>query len=350
MPTLTPALVTRSSGEAFERDTIERRDLGAHDVLIDIAYAGICHSDIHQAREEWGGAIFPMVPGHEIAGVVREVGAAVTKHAVGDRVGIGCFVDSCRECENCLAGEEQFCLKGNVATYNGRQYDGTPTYGGYSTQIVADENYVLRIPESIPLDVAAPLLCAGITTYSPLRHWGAGPGKRVAVIGMGGLGHMAVQIAHAMGAHVTVLSRTLAKEAEGRELGADDYHATEDPAVLRSLRGTFDLIINTVGADIDVDRYLSTLRLDGALVFVGLPENRQSFRVFSLTGARRSLAGSNIGGIRETQEMLDFCAEQGIASIIETISADEVTAAYDRVVAGDVRYRFVIDTATIPAS
>jgi len=289
-----------------------------------------------------------MVPGHEIAGVVREIGSDVTKHTVGDRVGIGCFVDSCRECENCLAGEEQFCLKGNVATYNGRQYDGTPTYGGYSTQIVADENYVLRIPDGIPLDTAAPLLCAGITTYSPLRHWGAGPGKRVAVIGMGGLGHMAVQIAHAMGAHVTVLSRTLAKQEEGLALGADEYFATENPDALKSLRGRFDLIINTVSADVPVDRYLSTLRLDGALVFVGLPENPQQFRVFSLTGARRSLAGSNIGGIRETQEMLDFCAEHGIASVIETIGADDVTAAYDRVVRGDVRYRFVIDTATIP--
>ena len=350
MPITTPALLVHTAGQSFERGTVERRDVGPHDVLIDIAYAGICHSDIHQAREEWGRAIFPMVPGHEIAGIVREVGADVTKHAVGDRVGIGCFVDSCRECENCLAGEEQFCLKGNVATYNGRQYDGSETYGGYSTQIVADENYVLRIPAGIPLDAAAPLLCAGITTYSPLRHWGAGPGKRVAVIGMGGLGHMAVQIAHAMGAHVTVLSRTPAKQDEGLALGADEYFATEDPGALKALRGRFDLIINTVSADIPVDRYLATLRLDGALVFVGLPENPQQFRVFSLTGARRSLAGSNIGGIRETQEMLDFCAEHRIASVIETIGADDVTAAYDRVVRGDVRYRFVIDTATIPAA
>jgi alcohol dehydrogenase (NADP+) len=349
MPITTPALLVHTAGQAFERGAVQRRDVGPNDVLIDIAYAGICHSDIHQAREEWGRAIFPMVPGHEIAGIVTEIGADVTKHAVGDRVGIGCFVDSCRECENCLAGEEQFCLKGNVATYNGRQYDGSETYGGYSTRIVADENYVLHIPDGIPLDTAAPLLCAGITTYSPLRHWGAGPGKRVAVIGMGGLGHMAVQIAHAMGAHVTVLSRTLAKKDEGLALGADEYFATEDPDALKALRNRFDLIINTVSADIPVDRYLATLRLDGALVFVGLPENPQQFRVFSLTGARRSLAGSNIGGIRETQEMLDFCAEHGIASVIETITADEVTDAYDRVVRGDVRYRFVIDTATIPA-
>lgn len=354
MPSTTPALLVPTPGQAFERGTIERREVGPHDVRLDIAFAGICHSDIHQAREEWGAGIFPMVPGHEIAGIVTEVGSEVTRHAVGDRVGIGCFVDSCRECENCLAGEEQFCLKGNVATYNGRQYDGTPTYGGYSTEIVADENYVLRIPDGIALDVAAPLLCAGITTYSPLRHWGAGPGKRVAVIGMGGLGHMAVQIAHAMGAHVTVLSRTLAKKEEGLALGADDYVATDpegtgDAGALKELRGRFDLIINTVSADIPVDRYLQTLRLNGALVFVGLPEKPQTFRVFSLVGGRRSLAGSNIGGIRETQEMLDFCAEHGIASVIETIGADEVTEAYDRVVRGDVRYRFVIDTATIPA-
>ncbi|GAA3215934.1 NAD(P)-dependent alcohol dehydrogenase [Microbacterium terregens] len=356
MSITTPALLVPTTGSAFERGTVQRRDVGPHDVLIDIAFTGICHSDIHQAREEWGSAIFPMVPGHEIAGIVREVGDAVTRHAVGDRVGIGCFVDSCRECENCLAGEEQFCLRGNVATYNGRYYpgprplDGTPTYGGYSTQIVADENYVLHIPDAIPLDTAAPLLCAGITTYSPLRHWGAGPGTRVAVIGLGGLGHMAVQIAHAMGAHVTVLSRSLAKQDEGRALGADEYYATEDPEALTSLRGRFDLIINTVSAEIPVDRFLATLRLNGALVFVGLPETPQQFRVFSLTGARRSIAGSNIGGIRETQEMLDFCAEHGIASVIETISADEVTAAYERVVRGEVRYRFVIDTATIAAS
>ncbi|MGA1827818.1 NAD(P)-dependent alcohol dehydrogenase [Microbacterium sp.] len=348
MPITTPALVVNSAAQAFERGSVQRRDVGAHDVLIDIAYAGICHSDIHQVREELGRSMFPMVPGHEIAGVVREVGAEVTKHAVGDRVGVGCFVDSCRECENCLAGEEQFCLKGSVSTYNGLQYDGSPTYGGYSTDIVVDENYVLRIPDSIPLDTAAPLLCAGITTYSPLRHWNAGPGKHVAVIGMGGLGHMAVQIAHAMGAHVTVLSRTLAKQDDGLALGADEYFAIESPDALKALRKRFDLIINTVSADIPVDRYLSTLRLDGALVFVGLPQNPLQLRVFSLVGARRSIAGSSIGGIRETQEMLDFCAAHGIGAVIETISADEVTAAYDRVVSGDVRFRFVIDTATIP--
>jgi uncharacterized zinc-type alcohol dehydrogenase-like protein len=344
-----PALLTPASGAAFERGTVERRDVGPRDVVIDIAYAGICHSDIHQARQEWGTAIFPMVPGHEIAGTVSAVGAEVERYAVGDRVGVGCFVDSCRECEYCLAGEEQFCLKGNVPTYNGRSYDGEPTYGGYSTQTVVDERYVLRIPEGIPLDAAAPLLCAGITTYSPLRHHGAGPGKRVAVIGLGGLGHMAVKIAAAMGAEVTVLSRTRSKEEDALAFGADHYVATGERGALRALRNTFDLIINTVSADLDLDAYLRTLRVDGSLVYVGAPSERQSFAVFSLIGGRRSVAGSNIGGIRETQEMLDFCGEHGIVSTIETIGADDVTAAYDRVVEGGVRYRYVIDVATIPA-
>lgn len=349
MPTTVPALLADSAGAAFHRGTVERRDLGPRDVAIDIAYAGICHSDIHQVREEWGGAIFPMVPGHEIAGVVSAVGAEVEQYTVGDRVGVGCFVDSCRECEYCLAGEEQFCLKGNVGTYNARGYDGEPTYGGYSTSAVVDERYVLRIPEGIELDVAAPLLCAGITTYSPLKHWGAGPGKKVAVVGLGGLGHMAVQIAHALGAEVTVISRTRSKEEDGRRLGADHYVATSEEGAYKALRNTFDLIINTVSADVDLDRLARTLRVGGSLVYVGAPSERQSFAVFSLIGGRRSVAGSNIGGIRETQEMLDFCGEHGIGAVVETITADEVTEAYDRVVDGKVHYRFVIDTATIPA-
>lgn len=347
MPTTIPALIVPSAGAAFERSTIERRDIREYDVRIDIAFAGICHSDIHQARAEWGRAIFPMVPGHEIAGIVTEVGSAVTKHTVGDRVGIGCFVDSCRECDNCLAGEEQFCQKGMVATYNGREYSGEDTHGGYSTEIVADENYVLSIPEGIALDEAAPLLCAGITTYSPLKHWGAGPGTKVAIVGMGGLGHMGVKIAHALGAEVTVLSQTLSKKDDGLALGADDYFATSDPETFRANRGRFDLIINTVSADLDIDRYLSLLALNGSMVFVGLPEKPQTFGVFSLVGERRSLAGSNIGGIRETQEMLDFCAAHGLGAEVEVIGADEVDAAYERVVKSDVRYRFVIDAATI---
>ena len=350
MTSTVPALVTPSASAPFEASTIEVRDVGEHDVQIDVAYAGICHSDIHQVREEWGPAIFPMVPGHEIAGIVSAVGTGVTRYSVGDRVGVGCFVDSCRECENCLAGEEQFCLKGNVATYNGRQYSGEPTYGGYSQRVVVDENYVLRIPEGLALDAAAPLLCAGITTYSPLKHWGAGPGTRVAIVGMGGLGHMGVQIAHALGAHVTVLSQTLSKRDDGLRLGADEYYATSDPETFPALRGSLDLIINTVSADIDVDAYLSTLRRNGSLVYVGLPEDAQTFRAGSVIGGRRSIAGSNIGGIRETQEMLDFCAEHGIAAEIELLDASQVNEAYDRVVRSDVRYRFVIDTATIPAA
>jgi uncharacterized zinc-type alcohol dehydrogenase-like protein len=348
MNTRVAALVVRSAGAAFERSTIELRPAGSHDVTIDVAFAGICHSDIHQVREEWGEAIFPMVPGHEVAGIVSAVGSLVTKFKVGDRVGVGCFIDSCRECENCIAGEEQFCLKGNVPTYNGRSYTGKPTYGGYSQRMVVDENYILRIPDAIPLDAAAPLLCAGITTYSPLRRWGAGPGRRVAVIGLGGLGHLAVMIAHALGAEVTVISRTLTKRNGALQLGADHYFASSDPATFETLRNTFDLIINTVSADIDVNAYLATLRIGGAMVFVGLPESPQSFAVGSLVDRRRTIAGSNIGGIRETQEMLEFCAEHGLGSHIEVIPAAEVTEAYDRVVKSDVRYRFVIDTASIP--
>lgn len=345
-----PALVVPSAGAAFEKKTISRQDVGEHDILIDIAYAGICHSDIHQAREEWGKAIFPMVPGHEVAGIVSQVGSGVTKFAVGDRVGVGCFVDSCRECEFCLSGDDHLCSKGTVATYNGRYPDGEPTYGGYSTQMVVDENYALRIPENIPLDQAAPLLCAGITTYSPLKAWGAGPGVRVAVVGMGGLGHMAVKIAHALGADVTVLSQTLSKREDGLALGANAYFATSDPETFKQNRNAFDLIINTVSADHDVNAFLSLLAPRGAMVYVGLPENPQSLRINALIGGARRLAGSNIGSIKETQEMLDFCGEHGIGATIELIDADQVDEAYNRVVGSDVRYRFVIDTATIPAS
>ncbi|MEU6590273.1 NAD(P)-dependent alcohol dehydrogenase [Streptomyces sp. NPDC046881] len=331
----------------LERTTIERRAVGEFDVLIDIKFAGICHSDIHQAREGWGEAIFPMVPGHEIAGVVSEVGSGVTKFQVGDRVGVGCMVDSCRECENCLRGEEQYCLKGMVGTYNAVGKDGEPTYGGYSEKIVVDENYVVRIPDGLSLDVAAPLLCAGITTYSPLHHWNAGPGKKVAVVGLGGLGHMAVKIAHAMGAEVTVLSQSLRKKDDGLKLGADHYHATSDPKTFEELAGTFDLIVSTVSAPMDFGALLSLLKVDGALVNVGAPEEPIALNLFSVIGGRKTLAGSMIGGIRETQEMLDFCAEHGIGAEIELISAAEVNEAYERVLASDVRYRFVIDTATI---
>jgi uncharacterized zinc-type alcohol dehydrogenase-like protein len=327
--------------------TIERRDLGAHDVLIDIKYAGICHSDIHTVRGDWGPQQYPLVPGHEIAGVVTEVGSAVTKHRVGDRVGVGCMVNSCKECANCLKGDEQYCLNGMVGTYGAEDRDGTITQGGYSTHVVVTEDFVVRIPEGIDLDVAAPLLCAGITTYSPLRHWGAGPGKKVAVVGLGGLGHMAVKLAHAMGAEVTVLSQSLKKQEDGLRLGADNYFATSDPSTFEQLAGTFDLIINTVSASIDISAYLQLLALEGALVNVGAPAEPLPVNAFALIGGRRSFAGSMIGGIRETQEMLDFCAEHHLGAEIEVIPAEKINDAYERVLASDVRYRFVIDTATL---
>ncbi|WP_018887717.1 NAD(P)-dependent alcohol dehydrogenase [Paenibacillus massiliensis] len=331
----------------FETTTIQRRDLRPDDVLIDIKYSGICHSDIHTAHGDWGAAIFPLVPGHEIAGVVQAVGSAVTKFAVGDRVGVGCYVDSCGECEYCQQDLEQFCTKGVVSTYNSLDYDGQPTHGGYSQKIVVTERFVVRIPDALDLDVASPLLCAGITTYSPLRHWNAGPGKKVAILGMGGLGHMAIQYAHALGAEVTVLSRSTDKKAEALSFGADHYYATSDSETFTTLAGRFDLILNTVSANLDVDAYLSLLRIDGTLVNVGAPSQPDQYHVFSLIMGRRSIAGSLVGGIRETQEMLDFSAEHHIKPQIEVISADQVDEAYERVLRSDVRYRFVIDVATL---
>ena len=341
------AYAAPSATEPLVPATIERRDVGPRDILIEIRYAGICHSDIHTVRGEWGAVAYPLTVGHEIVGVVAEVGAAVTKHALGDRVGVGCMVNSCRECANCLAGEEQYCLNGNVGTYAAVDRDGTITQGGYSTHIVVDEDFVLRVPESIPYEAAAPLLCAGITTYSPLRHWKAGPGSKVAVVGLGGLGHMAVKLAHAMGAEVTVLSQSLSKADDGRRMGADHYFATSDPATFQTLKNSFDLIINTVSAVIDLDAYLRLLALDGTMVNVGAPPEALPLHVFTLFGNRRSFAGSGIGGIRETQEMLDFCAEHGIAPDVELIAADAINEAYARVLASDVRYRFVIDIDTL---
>lgn len=331
----------------FRETEIQRRDLDLHDVLIEIKYAGICHSDIHTAHGEWGPVNYPLVPGHEIAGIVTDIGSEVTKYKVGDRVGVGCMVDSCGKCENCKKGEEQYCLKGNIQTYAGVDKYGEPTQGGYSTHIVVQEDFVLRIPDSIKLDAAAPLLCAGITTYSPLNHWGAGPGKKVAVVGLGGLGHMAVQIAHAMGAEVTVLSQTMKKKDDGLKLGADSYYATSEQETFEKLGGTFDLIINTVSAKINLDAYLGLLNLDGTLINVGAPAEPLSLSVINLIGHRRSFAGSMIGGIRETQEMLDFCAKHNIIPQIEVISADQIDDAYERVLASDVKYRFVIDISTM---
>lgn len=343
----TRVLSAPSAKVPFEKTTIERRELRPDDVLIDIKFSGICHSDIHSAYGEWGGGIFPMVPGHEIAGVVTAVGSKVTKFAVGDRVGVGCFVDSCGECEYCLKGEEQYCTKGVVQTYNYLDYDGNPTYGGYSQKIVVTERFVVRIPNSLELDVASPLLCAGITTYSPLKHWNVGPGKKVAILGVGGLGHLAIQYAHALGAEVTVLSRSMEKKSEALSFGADHYFATSDPETFKALAGRFDLILNTVSANLDVDAYLSLLRVDGTLVNVGAPGKPDQYSVFSLIMGRRSIAGSLVGGIRETQEMLDFSAEHGISPKIEVISADQVDEAYERILRSDVRYRFVIDVSTL---
>lgn len=340
------AILASSPTGQLEQGTIERRDPGEHEVLIAIKFAGICHSDIHTVRGEWGKVNYPIVVGHEIAGVVEQVGSKVTKHKIGDHVGIGCFVDSCRECENCKAGLDNYCLKGNVGTYNAIGRDGLPTAGGYSTHIVAEEDYVLRIPESIPLDEAAPLLCAGITTYSPLAHWKVGEGTKVAIVGMGGLGHMAVKIAHAMGAEVSVLSQSLKKKEDAERLGADHYYATSDETTFKDLRGSFDIILNTVSANLDLRAYLSLLRTDGTFIEVGMPEHPMEVPAGSLVGGRKSLAGSMIGSIGETQEMLDFCAKHGIGAEVEVIDASYVNEAYDRVVGSDVRYRFVIDTST----
>lgn len=341
------AYAAASATEPLTRTTITRRDPGPHDVAIEIAFAGICHSDIHTVKAEWGQPNYPVVPGHEIAGVVTAVGSAVTNYKVGDRVGVGCFVDSCRECSSCLAGLEQYCKRGMTTTYNSVGRDGQPTYGGYSGAIVVDENYVLRIPDSLPPDAAAPLLCAGITLYSPLRHWNAGPDKRIAVIGLGGLGHMGVKLGAAMGAEVTVLSQSLKKMEDGLRLGASHYYATSDPGTFKKLRNSFDLILNTVSANLDLGEYLKLLDVDGTMVELGIPEHPMPVPAFALALMRRSLSGSNIGGIAETQEMLNFCAEHKVTPEIEVIEPDYINEAYERVLASDVRYRFVIDTATL---
>jgi len=346
-PTTAKAVGAPSATAALEPLSIERRAIGPDDVRIDIKFCGICHSDIHFARGEWGEIPYPAVPGHEIAGIVAEVGANVTKYAPGDRVGVGCMVNSCGECENCKAGNEQYCIPGNTQTYGSVDRDGTVTYGGYSDHVVVNQHFVLRIPDGIELDAAAPLLCAGITTYSPLRHWNAGPGKQVAVVGLGGLGHMAVKFAKALGSEVTVLSQSLRKQEDGLRLGADHYYATSDDATFEELAHRFHLIINTVSAPLDIGRLLSLVKTDGALVNVGAPPEPLPVPVFSLLLQRRSFAGSGIGSIAETQEMLDFCAEHGIGAEIEVIGADRVNEAWERVLASDVRYRFVIDNSTL---
>ncbi|MFF7129759.1 MULTISPECIES: NAD(P)-dependent alcohol dehydrogenase [unclassified Streptomyces] len=342
-----PAYAATSATEPLTLTTVERRDLGPHDVLMEIKYVGICHSDIHNARSEWGPASYPMVPGHEIAGVVAEVGSEVTGYAPGDRAGVGCMVNSCRVCELCLRGEEQYCLNGNTLTYGSVDEDGTLTQGGYSTHVVVNDDFVLRLPETLTLDEAAPLLCAGITTYSPLRRWGAGPGKKAAVVGLGGLGHLAVKIGHALGAEVTVLSQSLKKMDDGLRLGAREYFATSDPATFEQLAGAFDLIVNTVSARIDLDAHLGLLKPGGAFINLGAPPEALSLNAFSLVMHGHICAGSLIGGIRETQEMLDFCGAHGIGAEVEIIPAAKINEAFERMLASDVRYRFVIDTSTL---
>lgn len=326
----------------------ERRDVGKNDVQIDIQFCGICHSDIHQVRDEWGGSIYPMVPGHEIVGKVTKVGANVKKLKVGDLAGVGCMVDSCRECASCREGEECYCDKGQIAfTYNGKYKDGTPTYGGYSNNIVVDEAFALKISPKLNLAAVAPLLCAGITTYSPLKHWGVGKGQRIGVVGLGGLGHMALKFGHAFGAHVTQFTTSPGKEADAKRLGADEVIVTRDPENLKKVAGSFDFIIDTVSADHDVNMFLNLLKRNGTMCMVGVPPTPLGVGAFSLLVRRRNLSGSIIGGIRETQEMLDYCAEKNIVSDIEMTPIQKVNEAYERVLRSDVKYRFVIDMATL---
>ena len=338
------ALSARAPLEPF---SFERRSLRADDVAFDIAYAGICHSDIHQAREEWGTALFPMVPGHEIVGTVTEIGKDVTRFKIGDRIGVGVFIDSCRTCDNCKKGMQQYCYQGMTGTYNGYERDKkTIAFGGYSNNFVIQQEYGLRIPASLSLSGVAPLLCAGITLYSPIRHWQVGPGSRVAVMGLGGLGHMGVKFAAALGAEVTVLSHSPAKEADARKMGAQHFVTTNNEDWHEPLRKSFDLVLNTVSADLDLQPYLSTLDTDGTMVIIGLPGKPYAVNAGTLLDGRRSLAGSMIGGIPEIQEMLDFCGEKQIVSDVEIISASEINHAYERTVASDVKYRFVIDAST----
>ncbi len=341
------AYATTSAESPLAPFSFERRSPRDHDVAIDIKFCGICHSDIHQARNEWGNSEYPMVPGHEIVGLVTSVGSKVTKFKPGDKVGVGCFVDSCRKCTECRSGLEQYCQVHLAVTYNGRDLDNVPTMGGYSEKIVVDENYVLRMPDNLPLEACAPLLCAGITLYSPLKHWQAGPGKKVAIIGMGGLGHMGVQIGHALGAEVTVLSQTLKKQADGKRLGAAHYYATSEESTFKKLQNYFDLILNTVSSELDWSKYLGLLNIDGSMVLLGVPAKPVPLGAFPLISARRSLAGSMIGGIRETQEMLDFCSKHKTPALIETIPIQKVNEAYERILKSDVRYRFVIDMSSL---
>jgi uncharacterized zinc-type alcohol dehydrogenase-like protein len=345
IPTNARAMVSATA--PFSTIVIERRDVGDHDVLIDITYAGLCHTDVHHARAEFGHTHYPIVPGHEIAGVVSEVGSKVTTFAVGDHVGVGCLVDSCRECDSCRAGQESYCRRGKVLTYNGVAHDGSITMGGYSERVVVDERFVARIPDSLSLESAAPLLCAGITMFQPLRRWGAGPGRRVAIVGFGGLGHVGVKIAHAMGAHTTVLELTDERRADALRMGADAYVITREPGAIDELKDSFDLMVSTVPVNYDLTAHMDLLAFNGTLVNLGVPEEPLSIDPYTLLTNRRTLAGSMSGGMPETQEMLDFCGAHGIGADVEIVAAGDLDRSYDRLTAGDVRYRFVLDVTTI---
>ena len=343
----TKGYAAKSAGASLENYEFNRRELRPRDVALDIYYAGICHSDIHQAREEWGPSIFPMVPGHEIVGKVIEIGSQVSKFKVGEIIGVGVFVDSCRNCASCNAGLEQYCVEGMTGTYNALERDGkTVAMGGYSDKFVIDEDYAVHVPANLDLAGVAPLMCAGITLYSPLKNWNAGPGKKVGIMGLGGLGHMGLKFAHALGAETTVFSHSPEKEADAKSMGADHFLVTKDLKNLEKLNKSYDLILNTVSADLDLEPYLQLLKLDGTLVVIGLPGKPYSINAGTLLGQRRSLAGSMIGGIAQLQEMLNFCGQKNIVSDVEVIKADYINKAYDRTVASDVKYRFVIDAKT----
>jgi len=345
---ITKAYAAKSATTPIEPWSIDRREPKPHDVQIDILYCGVCHSDLHTVRNEWGGTIYPVVPGHEIVGRVTKVGEHVKKYKVGDLVGVGCLVDSCRECDNCKEGLEQYCSNGMVGTYNGQEKDGSGiTYGGYSKQIVVTEDFVLKVSENLPLEGVAPLLCAGITTYSPLRHWKVGKGDKVGVLGLGGLGHMGVKLAVSFGAEVTMLSHSPSKEADAKRLGAHNFLLTSDKEKVKGAANYFDFILDTVSAPHDYNTYLTMLNTNGMMVCVGAPSEPAVVPAFNLIFQRRSLAGSLIGGIPETQEMLDYCAEHNITSDIEVINIKDINESYERMLKGDVRYRFVIDMATL---
>jgi uncharacterized zinc-type alcohol dehydrogenase-like protein len=344
----TKAFAVKNASSMLAPFNFERRDVGDHDVLIEIDFCGVCHSDIHQVRNEWGGSMYPMVPGHEIVGHVTKVGKLVKNFKAGDVAGVGCFIDYCRECSNCKEGLEQYCDVGMCGTYNGTERDGkTPTFGGYSSQIVVDEKYTLKISKNLPLEKVAPLLCAGITTYSPLKHWKVTKGSKVGVVGLGGLGHMAVKLASSMGAHVTVFSTSQSKEKDAKKLGAHEFKVTKDFKIFETLGNTLDIIIDAVSAPHDLTPYLGMLKRDGSMVLLGVPPTAPEVHAFPLIGKRRSLAGSLIGGIKETQEMLDYCAEKNITSDVEVIAIKDINTAYERMLKGDVHYRFVIDMKTL---